>query len=476
MSNTKKAADDLAMHLTPDPEGDDGRVEPTLDLPEGDAVDAEYEETDFVGEADQAADDLVRDEPVLNEVESEPLPTQYRMVPRISIQAFCIGPDLGVAMQRAASDRRLSRTHSSVHMGGVQTAVEHFRNAPTPNLLIVEVEGAPENVLRELEYLAEVCDPGTNVVVIGHANDIQLYRQLIQQGVSEYIVAPVSPATIIDTISGMFIDPDAPMVGRNIVFTGVKGGVGASTIAHNAAWMISEHCNEDVTLVDLDLPFGTAGLDFNQDPVQGVADALLAPERLDDQLLERLLVRCSDRLSLFTAPGVLDRDFEMRSEAIDMVIDRVRETVPCVVVDLPHIWENWTRSVLLTADEIVVTATPDLASLRNTKNIVDLLKSARPNDNPPILVLNQVGVAKRPEIPVKEFTEAVGLSDAIVLPFEPQLFGSAANNGQMLSEIKPEARTSQSLLELAKQLSGKDAQMSDRSVARKFWDQLMGRD
>src|SRR5262249_17492534 len=163
-----------------------------------------------------------------------------------------------------------------------------------------------------------------------------------------------------------------------------------------------------------------------EDPGQGVADALAAPERLDDVLLDRLLIKCGDHLSLFAAPALLDRDYEVDASSYEAVIDQVRASTPCVIVDLPHTWSAWTRNTLAAADEIVVVATPDLASLRNTKNMLDVLKARRPNDSLPKLVLNQLGVPKRPEIPVKEFAEAVGCEPALVLPFDPMLFGTAA--------------------------------------------------
>jgi len=228
--------------------------------------------------------------------------------------------------------------------------------------------------------------------------------------------------------------------------------------------------NEDVTLVDLDLAFGTGGLDFNQDPAQGVADALYAPERLDDVLLERLLVRCTEHLSLFAAPATLDRDYAIDEETYELVLDVVRHSVPCVILDLPHIWSPWTRKLLLESDEIVVTATPDLASLRNTKNIIDTLKTARPNDTAPHLVINQVGVAKRPEIPVKDFAEALETDPALVLPFDAALFGEAANNGQMIEEIDPRSKTAEGFHHLASVVSGRQI-----SAAKKSGGSLLAR-
>jgi pilus assembly protein CpaE len=379
-------------------------------------------------------------------------------VPRITIHAFCEQPATGSVIQRAGEDRRLAKAHLTVHMGGIRAASEQYQQAPTPNLILVETRSSGPGLFAELASLAEVCDAGTKVVVIGHLNDVSVYREMIRQGVNEYLVNPLSPIQVIEAVSRLYVDPDSPPIGRSIAFMGAKGGTGSSTIAHNVGWCISTRMTEDVIITDLDLPFGTAGLDFNHDPAQGVADALTAPERLDDVLLERLLVKCSDHLSLFAAPAVLDRDFDLDTEAFESVLDVVRGTVPCVVIDLPHLWTSWTRKLLLSADEVVITATPDLASLRNAKNIIDLAKQARANDHLPHLVINQVGVPKRPEIPVKDFAEALGIEPTLVLPFNPGLFGAAANNGQMIEELEPKGKATEGLRFLARQLCGREPQ------------------
>src|SRR5258708_7082584 len=378
-----------------------------------------------------------------------------RPVPRISIEAFCEFPDTDAALQHAATDRRLSKAHLGIHAGGVKEAVAYFKQNQTPNLLIVETKGQGDAVLQELEQLAVVCDESTKVIVIGRSNDVHLYRELVRRGVSEYLVGPLGPLQLIETISGLYVNPNAPPIGRVVVVAGARGGVGASTIAHNIAWYIAEGLKINTAIVDFDLPFGTAGLNFNEDPGQGVADALIAPDRLDDVLLDRLLIKCGEHLSLFAAPALLDRDYEVDASAYESVIDQVRSSIPCVVVDVPHAWSSWARQTLCAADEIVIVATPDLASLRNTKNMIDVVKSRRANDAAPKLVLNQVGVAKRPEIPVKEFAAAVGQEPVLVLPFDPQLFGTAANNGQMLAEVQPNSRGAEGMRALAELVTGR---------------------
>jgi len=385
-----------------------------------------------------------------------------RPVPRINIQAFCEDHETAAAIEQASQDRRLVKAHVSVQMGGVQAAVAFYKNAPTPNLVIVESLLDRMQMLTELDRLAEVCDSGTKVVVIGHVNDVLLYRELLRRGVSEYVVAPIRVLQIIESISSIYMDPESGPVGQVIAFVGAKGGSGSSTVCHNAAFAIANSLNSDVVIADLDLPFGTAGLDFNQDPLQGIADALAAPDRLDEMLLDRLLSRCSDHLSLFAAPGTLDRPYDIDPGACDSVLDVVRENVPWIAVDVPHLWTGWAKQVVLRADHVVLTAVPDLANLRNAKNLVDQLKATRPNDRPPILVLNQVGMPKRPEIPIKEFAHALELEPRIVIDFDAQLFGTAANNGQMIEEVSDKSEAAEAFRSLANVLTDRVEQKTER--------------
>ena len=377
-------------------------------------------------------------------------------VPRIAIHVFAERQDTLAAAERAGQDRRLSRATTQIRIGGVAAALEAYRHEPTPPLIIVECLRDPATLLREVDELAEVCDAGTKVVVVGATNDILLFRELMRRGVSEYLVAPVQPLQLIAAIGGLFADPARPFVGRSIAFVGARGGVGASTIAHNTAYALAERVGVNTVIVDYDLPFGTAGLDFNQDPLNGVADALSQPDRLDATLLDRLTARCTDRLSLFAAPATLDDDWQLTSEAVDEVTQKIRSTAPFVVLDLPHLWSGWMKKTLITSDEVVIVAVPDLASLRNAKNMIDLIKQARPNDAPPRLVLNQAGLPGRPEIPTKEFGAALGVHPSLVIPFDAKLFGVAANNGQMIVESAAKTKPADAFLTLAQIVSQRE--------------------
>ncbi|HMN72085.1 MAG TPA: AAA family ATPase [Rhodoblastus sp.] len=380
---------------------------------------------------------------------------QISAVPRISMQAFCETSDLAAVVSDAAGDRRMDKAHVKVHMGGAPAAIEAYRTAPTPNLIVLEVGPDRSKLHADLDELAQFCDAGTKVMIVGRTNDIALYRELMARGISEYLVTPLNVLDFIRAVSALYAGDGAEPLGRIVAFVGAKGGVGSSTVAHNVGWSIARDLEVETVIVDMDLAYGTAGLDFNQDPPQGIADAVFAPDRIDANMIDRLLSKCSDHLSLLAASATLDRVYDFEDTAFDAIFDILRASVPCIVVDMPHVWTSWSKRVLTAADDVVVVASPDLANLRNAKSLLDVLRAARPNDHRPRLVMNNVGVLKRPEIELKDFTKAVETDAIGVIPFDAKLFGTATNNGQMIVEVDAASKTGEILSEIGRVVMGR---------------------
>jgi len=378
-----------------------------------------------------------------------------RPLPRISVHAFCESEAMLRTMERCGQDRRMSKVSLRISSASIAAAANMFASAPTPNLLILETSTEPHGIMDELAPLAEVCDPSTKVIIVGRYNDIPLYRDLLRNGISEYMVGPVGMADILAAMAAIFVDPEAEPLGKTVAFIGAKGGCGSSTIAHNCAFDVSNLFQTETILADLDLPYGTANIDFDQDPPQGISEAVYAPERLDEVFLDRLLTKCSDHLSLLAAPSMLDRAYDLDRGSFQPILELVQRTAPVTVLDVPHVWSDWTRVILSEVDEVVITAVPDLANLRNAKNMFDALKKLRPNDKTPHLVLNQVGVPKRPEISTDDFCDPLETQPVAVIPFDAQLFGTAANSGRMIAELDRKSPTAETFSQLAHLVTGR---------------------
>jgi pilus assembly protein CpaE len=358
-----------------------------------------------------------------------------RLIPRITIQAFCEHSQTAQLVESAIHDRRMSKVALTTHNGGIDGAVETYRSNPTPNLIIVETTLSPAEIPGALERLAEVCDASTRVVVLGHVNDVLLYRDLIRSGISEYVVLPATAQQIVSAITDLFASENSAPIGRTIGFVSAKGGSGASTVAHNVAWAIATNLRQDSLILDMDLAFGTAGLSFNQDPPHGLIDALTASQKVDQTMLDRLMSKAANHINLLTAPVTLDRTYDFEERDFEQILELCQNTMPMVVLDIPHAWNAWVRHTLATVDEVVIVAEPDLANLRNAKNLADTIRALRPSENAPCLLLNKVAMPRRPEIGADEFASSIECQLIGQVPFDAALFGTAANNGQMIAEV-----------------------------------------
>ena len=382
--------------------------------------------------------------------------TGTRLIPRITIQAFCDHSQTAELVEAVVHDRRMSRVTLTAHNGGVEGAIEAYKSSPTPNLIIIETSLMAEEIIASLDRLAQVCDAGTKVMVLGHINDVVLYRELKNSGVSEYIVLPASTQVISNSIYEMFALEGSQPIGRSVAFLSAKGGAGSSSIAHNCAWSIAENLKQDVLILDMDLGFGTSGLNFNQDPAKGLGDALFIEEKIDAVMLDRLMSKVANHVNLLSAPCLLDRTYDVGDKDFESIIELSQQIVPAVVLDIPHTWNGWVKHSLSMVDDIVIVAEPDLANLRNAKNIIDEIRKMRPEEADPILVMNKIGMVKRPEIPTSEFASSVECQLFGEIAFDAAIFGTAANNGQMICEITKNHKANELFNKIGMQIMGKN--------------------
>jgi len=397
------------------------------------------------------------------------------LILRINIGAFILTDAVRTAINALNDDRLFLRSTVSLVEGGMKTALTDLTNRSTPELLIVETQAQGDALFNELNALAEVCQPGTRVIIIGAENDINLFKTLIEQGISQYFVSTVTSNEIKTAIVNAFADKSASATCRTIAFTGLRGGVGSSVLAHNVASELADIYDEDVIIVDLDIPFGTAALSFNIQPQKTIADAISQADSLDENLLIRYLETGAKNVSILCAPGHLNSGININDRSLERVLNVVKQMASYVVLDVPHMWNSWVQDVLVDADETVVVGIPDLYNLRDGKNIFEFLSPNRGLDAPTRLVLNKVGEAKKGALADKEFNDVLGMGPTVSVPFDAAAFATSMNNGEMIRKVAGRSKAANSIETLAKLVSGRESATKVASNNRSLFSSLFNK-
>ncbi|OHC73414.1 MAG: hypothetical protein A3G18_04910 [Rhodospirillales bacterium RIFCSPLOWO2_12_FULL_58_28] len=379
------------------------------------------------------------------------------MILRTTIGAFLYSKETVDAVEAIKGDRLFLRSSFETHEGGVAAAVSHLANHPLPALLIIETKAQGDALYDELNKLAEVCAPDTNVILIGVQNDIRLYRELIVEGIRDYLIAPVDAGQLRNAIENIFKDDDVKKSGRLIGFMGVTGGVGSSVISHNVAYELVQAYEQDVIVIDLDIAFGTAALVYNFQPRQTIIDVLGQAARLDESFLEQFLMEYANKLTVLASPASLSSGVQITVDSVNAIIKYAGMMADFVILDMPHVWDAWVIDVLSGVDDLVLMARPDLGNLRNAKNMLEFISPKRGADAPIRLILNQVGAAKRADLSDKDFKEALAMNPSLSIPYDPEAFGRAVNNGEMMSKASAKSKATEAIIKLAKLISAREA-------------------
>jgi pilus assembly protein CpaE len=381
-----------------------------------------------------------------------PAPVQRKPdlpVPPISVLASWDRADSGDVFAAMVGDKRLARAEMESVRGGLDGACAAMDDGVRPDLVIVDTTLSGAEMLDGVGRVQARLGPGAKLIVISAVNDIGVLRSLNARGVAAYLMAPVSAEELTQSVCALFAHSDRARV---IAVMGARGGVGASTVAQNLAWTIAERLDAPTALVDLDVGFGAAAANFKLEPAACVTDLM---GEADEEHVERALTRASERLSIAASPANPALSLTVETPGVEAMLAHVRRASAFVVLDLPHVWTAWMKQALISADEVVLIAGPDLASLRNSDNLVKQLRDVRAGKGDPILALSMTGVPKRPEISLKDFSESISIAPTATFAFDPELYGLQETSGRLLCDEAPKSKQAQTIEALACALTGR---------------------
>lgn len=377
------------------------------------------------------------------------------LLPRLRIDAFVSEGVLTI--EHLQNDRRAQRAQIELFDSGLEVAIARYSEAPAPDIILVEQKCESKDVVALVDRLAEYCPPTTRLVLLGDCNDVALYRDLVKAGVSDYLLRPVGIAALLDTLLDVIDDDDAGgRIGKVIAFLGVRGGVGASTLSHNVADAINHTYDAATILVDTDIGFGTAAIQFNIEPPFSLGDALKEQESLTPEVLDKYILWEETRFGVLAAPPHTAEQISPPAPgSVRHVLDQARRLAKFVIVDLPTGIAPWSAEAFEIADEICLVSGNDLPSLRNARTLVQMLRKARPNDRPVRLIINRLPQGGGP-VPASEFKRILG-ADVEFEFAETDLVRTVELSGGTLRKEDPKAPIVAKVNQLAAALGDFDA-------------------
>jgi pilus assembly protein CpaE len=346
----------------------------------------------------------------------------------------------------------------AVLRGDIAKAIQHLAGNRSPRMLVVDISNVALPV-TQVHQLADVCEPGVSVVVIGTRDEVGLYRDLLQAGVAEYIVKPLTDNLVANALrtalGGAEATPISRKLGKVVGLVGARGGVGTSTIAVNLAWYLANRQVRRVALVDLDLHNGVCSLALNVPPSGGLREALENPLRVDSLFLERTMTAQGERLYVLGSEEPFDEDAQFAATAVDRLIEVVREQFHYVIVDLPRLPNPLSRRVLEIADSKIIVLDQSLQAIRDAARLCRM-RSLDGSQGRPLVIVNRGGETGRRSIKVDEVAGALEQRLRCVVPFQPALISSAAIQGTVAAAKR--GRFADAIAALATEISGQTVQ------------------
>jgi pilus assembly protein CpaE len=361
-----------------------------------------------------------------------------------------------------------------VRAGNSKDALQFFSEASPPRVLIVDIAEGDDPVTTMLS-LVTAFPPETRLIGIGHVNDIGLYRELTEAGIVDYLVKPISEKVLSAALSRAeelpeLGDGEAAETPR-IAVVGTRGGVGASSIAVNLAWLIAEERKLKTALVDLDLWFGTVALALDIEPTRGLREALENPARIDSLFVSSATAKLTDHLSVMATEETIAGEVALDPGASEILLEALGRANDVIMVDLPRTAFRMRHHVLQASTAAVLVTEMDLPSLRDSIRLLGAIEEA--NSEIPVYVIANRAGSKKQAMPAAEFKKAMGRKIDYIVPEDPKAFIDAANNGKPLVAAAPNSKAAKVLRQVAAQLTL--GRHGDKKTAKRSWRSLLKR-
>lgn len=368
---------------------------------------------------------------------------------------------------------RQGYTIATVQQGGPDLFAQMLETAAPPKLVVIDADGQSDAVATA-QRLVSLCGNDCKIVLLGSANDVSLYRRIVAAGVVDYLVKPLTPELLGQAMTAALRRTGAdgkplPRQAKIIVTIGVRGGVGASTVALNTAWLMAHELKHHVALLDLDLQFGTGALALDLEPGRGLRDIVGSPHRVDSLMIASSMATESEHFSVLAAEEAIDDFVVMDNAAIAALLKEIRGSFDVFVIDLPRHLFAAQKRLLASASDIVLVTDMTLTGIRDTLRFRNSIKTLE-CDARVTIVASRTSAAKAGQVDQAAFEKGAQAKIDFFISEDTKNVTLAANAGKAIAALAKTSPAVKALHALAVHLAGenKDKPENKSLAARLF--------
>ncbi|MCF8467149.1 MAG: AAA family ATPase [Sneathiella sp.] len=349
----------------------------------------------------------------------------------------------------------LDFSNDATQDGGITAALNRIEPGNSPKVVLADISKSADPD-GDITRLIRKMGPDNTLIILGTSNDVGAFRKMIALGARDYLVKPLTVEVLKDAVENVdrqSLALHAAQSGRLTVLVGVRGGVGATTIATNLAWIMANEEKLPTALLDLDLHFGTTTLSLDIETGGGFREALENPHRLDKLFLDSAIVKDGDRLAVLGTEEPIDELVEISEESIDALIGEISQDYNQVIVDLPRHLLPTQGALLASADTVILVSDQSLAGIRDINRITQAMTSLQTKGRI-LKVVSRVGSDRAAQVSRADFERGLNEKIDYVIPEESKTLTICANAGKAIGEVAPKSPISKALRELSAEVSG----------------------
>ena len=371
------------------------------------------------------------------------------LLPASRVDFFALDDGTAERAQQLSADWRFARVVLQIERTGIEGAIARYAQTASPELIIIETNDISDAFIQQLGGLAGVCAEGTDAVVIGPKNDVHLYRSLVEMGIKDYLVRPVSEEDMVKVIARTLVEKRGLSGSRLITVIGSKGGVGTTAVSQIVAWNLSETLKQKTMLMDVAGSSGSIGISFGLEPSATLTEVVRLGTAGTEDDLKRVSQSVTDHLSILVCGGEPMLTDNVDPDSAEALVNRLMQKYPVVAADLSRAAPAVQKRLLSRSAEIVVVTTPMLAALRNTRTLLGEIKAMKSHIKDVDLVVNMQGMAPSEELSVKDIKTALGIDPTATIAYLPKVFAGSEATGKPIGQNKSAAAIMDSLMSIA---------------------------